>query len=70
MDTGADTIYMEKKLASDTSLPHKKEKGYVKGVNAKSLPIHRVACGVEIRIGSWKGKVDITVALLMIKSSI
>ena len=42
MDIGADKVYMAKELADEISLPYKKEKGYVKGVNAKSLPIHGV----------------------------
>lgn len=42
-DTGADTMYMTKKLADEISIPYKKEKGYVKGINAKSLPIYGVA---------------------------
>ena len=63
-DTVADTVYMAKELADEIHLPYKKERGYVKGVNAKSLPIHGVARGADIQIGPWKGKVDITVAPL------
>ena len=55
---------MAKELADEIHLPYKKEMGYVKGVNAKSLPIHGIARGTDIRIGLWKGKVDITVAPL------
>jgi len=64
VDTGVDTIYMAKELADEIHLPYKRERGYVKGVNAKSLPIHGVARGADIQIGPWKGKVDITVAPL------
>ena len=64
MDTGADTVYMAKELADEIHLPYKKERGYVKGVNAKSLPIHGIARGTDIQIGPWKGKIDITVAPL------
>lgn len=63
-DTGADTVYMMKKLTDEISIPYKKEKGYVKGINAKSLPIYGVAWGIDIQIGPWRGKVDITVASL------
>ena len=62
VDTGADKVYMAKELADEISLPYKKEKGYVKGVNAKSLPIHGVAKDTNIQVGPWKGEVDITVA--------
>ncbi|KAJ8748649.1 hypothetical protein K2173_008094 [Erythroxylum novogranatense] len=54
VDTGADTIYMAKELAKKIGLPYKKEKGYVKGVNAKKLPIEGVAHGIAIRISQWQ----------------
>ena len=37
---------------------------YLKGLNAKSLPIYRVAQGAGIKIARQTGKVDITVASL------
>jgi len=61
VDTRADTVYMAKELANKIRLPYKKEKGYVKGVNAKNLPIHGVAHDVGIQIRPWKDKVDITI---------
>jgi len=61
---GADTLYIAKELTDDISLPYKKEKGYVKGVNSKSLLIHGVARGTDIQVRPWRGKVDTTVALL------
>ena len=64
LDTGADTVYMAKELADEVGLSYTKEKGYVKGVNAKSLPIEGVARGALVQIGQWKGKADITVAPL------
>jgi len=64
VDMGVDKVYMAKELTDEISLPYKKEKGYVKGVNAESLPIHGVARGTNIQVGAWKGKVDITVAPL------
>ena len=42
-DTKAYTVYMGKELANEISLPYKNERGYVKGVDEKSLPIYRVA---------------------------
>ena len=68
MDMGADTIYMAKELVDKIRVPYKKERGYVKGAHAKSLPIHGVVRDADIQIGPWKGKVDITVASLMIGS--
>jgi len=64
VDAGADEVYMVKELTAEISLPYKKEKGYVKGVNAKSLPIHGVARGTNMQVGPWKDKVDITIAPL------
>ena len=55
---------MAKEIADEISLSYKKEKGYVKGVNAKSLPIHGVARGKDIQVGPRRGKVDITFAPL------
>ena len=57
-------MYMAKEFTDEISLPYKKEKGYVKGVNVKSFPIHGVARGANIQVGSWRDKVDITVASL------
>jgi len=42
VDTGADNVI---------SLPYRKEKGYVKGINEKSLPIYRVDQGMDIQVG-------------------
>jgi len=50
LDTGADTIYMGKEFANEFGLLYTKEGGYVKGFNAKSLPIHGVARGTSIQI--------------------
>jgi len=47
----ATPLYMAKELVDKIHLPYKKEKCYVKGLNAKSLPIHGVAHGADIRIG-------------------
>jgi len=43
VDMGADKVYMAKELTDEIGLTCKKENGYVKGVNTKSLPIHGVA---------------------------
>jgi len=48
LDTGADTVYMAKKLVNEVGSSYIKEKGFVKGVNARSLPIEGVARGALI----------------------
>jgi len=63
-DIGADTVYMAKELTDDVGLSYTKERGYVKGVNARSLPIEHIVRGALIQIGQWKGNADITVAPL------
>ena len=70
VDTGADIVYMAKELADEIHLSYKKERGYVKGVNAKSLPIHGIAQGTYIQIGPWKVRLTSLLPLLMIGSSI
>ena len=61
LDTGADTVYIAKELANEIGLSDTKERAFVKGVNARSLPIDGGASGAQIQIGGWKGKVNITV---------
>jgi len=53
-----------KELAFEVGLPYTKERGFVKGINAISLPIEGIAWGVIIQIGQWYGKANITVAPL------
>ena len=45
-------------------LSYTKEKGYVKGVNVKNLPIHGVARDTDVKIEPRKGKIDISVTPL------
>ena len=47
----ADTVYMAKELAEEVGLSYTKEKGFVKGVNARNLPIEGIARGALIQIG-------------------
>jgi len=61
---------MTKEFANEVGLSYTKEKGFVKGVNTRSLPIEDVAWGAFIQIGQWQGKVDITLPLWMTRSSI
>jgi len=64
VDLGVDTIHIVKELANEISLPYRKEKSYMKGINANSLPIHGIARGMNIPVGPWRGTIDITVAPL------
>jgi len=48
LDTGTDTVYMAKELADKVCLSYTKEKGFVKGVNLRSLPIKGVARDILI----------------------
>jgi len=43
VDMGVDNVYILKELVDEINPPYKKEKGYVKGVNVNSLPIHGVS---------------------------
>jgi len=63
-DIEADIVYMEKELADKIGLPYKKEKGYIKRLNVKSLSIYGVVLGADIKIGPLRGKFDITVTPL------
>ena len=64
VDTDADDIYMAKELAEEIGLKYKRERGFVKGVNAECVAINGRARGIDIRIGPWEGKIDITVTPL------
>lgn len=55
---------MAKEIADEISIPYKREKGYVKVVTAKNLPIHGVTRGTKNQVGLWKSKFDITVTPL------
>ena len=50
LNTGVDTVYMPKEHADEVALSYTKEKGFVKRVNGKSLPIEGVARGALIQI--------------------
>jgi len=64
LDTRVVTVYMAKELADEVGLSYTNEKGFVKEVNARILPIEGVARGSLIQLGQWRGMVDITVAPL------
>jgi len=60
LDVGANTVCTTRELADEVSFSYTKEKGFVKGFNARSLTIEGVARGALIQISRWYGKVDIT----------
>jgi len=64
LDTKADTAYMAKELANKVGLSYTKEKGFIKGVNARSLPVEGITRGALTQLGQWQGKADITIAPL------
>jgi len=64
LDTGADTVYMAKELVDKVGLSYTKEKGFMKGVDARSFPIEGIGQGALIQIRQWQGKVDITISPL------
>ena len=43
LDMGPDAVYMAKELADEVGLSYTKEKDYMKGANARSLPVKGVA---------------------------
>ena len=51
LDIKANAVYMAKELAEEVGLSYTKEKGFVKGVNTRNLPIEGIARGALIQIG-------------------
>jgi len=50
LDTGVNTVSMAKELGDEIGLSYTNEKGYVKGVNAKSLLIEGAGWDALIQI--------------------
>jgi len=53
LDVGANTVCTTRELADEVSFSYTKEKGFVKGFNARSLTIEGVARGALIQISRW-----------------
>ncbi|KAH7843139.1 hypothetical protein Vadar_013087 [Vaccinium darrowii] len=62
VDIGATHNFVSVEEAKRLGLKPTKEAGWLKAVNSEAKPLLGVARGVDIRIGSWDGKIDLTVA--------
>ncbi|GKV04959.1 hypothetical protein SLEP1_g17036 [Rubroshorea leprosula] len=61
LDSGADQSLIAVSSGEKLGLPCTKERGWVKVVDQPSQPIHGVARGVPVQIGSWSGEIDLHV---------
>ncbi|GKV53933.1 hypothetical protein SLEP1_g60444, partial [Rubroshorea leprosula] len=61
LDSGADQSLIAASSAGELGLPCTKEHGWVKVVDQPLQPIHGVARGVPVQIGSWSGEIDLHV---------
>ena len=62
LDIGATHNLVSEDETKKLELQASKEGGWLKAVNSTAKPSHGVACVVTMHIGSWKGRVDFTVA--------
>ncbi len=62
VDTGATHNFVSVEEAKRLGLKPTKETGWLKAVNSEAKPLHGMARGVDMQIGSWSGKIDLTVA--------
>ncbi|GMP43785.1 hypothetical protein CsSME_00013016 [Camellia sinensis var. sinensis] len=62
VDVGATHNFVSVEEARRLELKTSKESGWLKAVNSEAKPLHGVACGIDINLGRWKGKIDLTVA--------
>ena len=62
IDTGATHNFVLEEEARRLKLQTSKEAGWLKAVNSVAKPSQGVARGATMKIGSWEGKIDFTVA--------
>ena len=62
IDTGATHNFVSEGVARRLKLKISTESGLLKAVNSASKPSQGVARGVTMKIGSWEGKIDFTMA--------
>ncbi|GFZ19485.1 hypothetical protein Acr_28g0001900 [Actinidia rufa] len=62
LDTGASHNFITMDEAKRLGLSMTKGQGWLKAVNSTAKPLLGAAQGVEIHIGPWSGRIDLTVA--------
>ncbi|KAL2933585.1 Protein DDI1-like protein [Bienertia sinuspersici] len=61
VDTGATHNSVDKKEATRLGLHYTKDPGILKIVNTNPTPIYCITRGVPLRLGEWKGTIDLTI---------
>lgn len=62
VDTRATHNFVSVEKARRLELKTSKESVWLKAVNSESKPLYGVAQGIDISLGAWEGKIDLTVA--------
>ena len=64
VDTGASHNFIKKEEAARLGLKLEKGSGWLKTVNSEAKPLDGIARGVELHLGAWSGKVNLSMAPL------
>ncbi|XP_042951365.1 uncharacterized protein LOC122286598 [Carya illinoinensis] len=62
VDSGASHNFIKKEEAARLGISLEKGQGWLKAVNSDAKPLDGVARGVELQLGTWRGKLDFSVA--------